>query len=146
MKKCSKCQVKKEENCFSFKNKKLKKLQSSCKMCQSIVHRKHYLSNKNLYIEKSRESNKIYRSRNRDFIREYKTKAGCKFCDETCHVCLDFHHEDPTQKEVNVSRISNDSMSIESIKREIEKCIVVCSNCHRKLHAGLISYPSRLNT
>jgi hypothetical protein len=72
------------------------------------------------------------------FFDQYKENKGCKFCGETCSICLDFHHKDPTQKDRNVSRMKNSSHSIKAIKKEIHKCIVVCSNCHRKLHAGMI--------
>lgn len=45
--------------------------------------------------------------------------------------CLDFHHL--KDKEFNISNeIRN--LSIENLKKEINKCVVLCSNCHRKLH------------
>jgi hypothetical protein len=137
-KKCSCCQLEKNESSFGFKNKKLGKLQSKCKQCQAIYHKKHYETNKQKYLNKSKKNNKIYKANNKIFIDQYKESKGCKFCNEKCAVCLDFHHEDPIAKEMNVSRMKNSSHSIKTITREISKCIVICSNCHRKLHAGLI--------
>lgn len=69
-------------------------------------------------------------------FRAWKTERGCLHCDETEGVCLDLHHPDPTEKEKNPSDLVGGSWK--KLMEEAEKCIVVCSNCHRKLHAGLI--------
>jgi hypothetical protein len=60
-------------------------------------------------------------------------------CGERTPICLEFHHLDPAQKKFNVGRIINSTPSVATIQREIDKCIVLCANCHRKFHAGLIS-------
>ncbi len=49
---------------------------------------------------------------------------------------LEFHHRDPTQKDFNVSRKGH-CRSWERVSREIEKCDLLCANCHRELHAEL---------
>jgi hypothetical protein len=139
MKKCTACNESKEESCFYFKNKKTGKLQSKCKSCSSNYSKKHYTNNKKIYIERARNSNQKANVRNRKFVSDYKSYAGCKVCGENCHVCLDFHHIDSKNKTRNISRMSNEAWSLESIMKEIDKCIVLCSNCHRKLHCNLIS-------
>lgn len=48
--------------------------------------------------------------------------------------CLEFHHKDPSKKEVTLSRAVNNGWSIERMEKEIAKCVVLCANCHRKLH------------
>jgi transcriptional regulator of aromatic amino acid metabolism len=45
---------------------------------------------------------------------------------------LDFHHVDPSGKDLNVSAIKN--TAFEKIIPELDKCILVCSNCHREIH------------
>jgi hypothetical protein len=137
-KKCSVCQEEKTESCFGFKNKKLGKLQSRCKECQAQYHKQHYELNKQRYLYKTKIRNKKYKKENKDFINQYKSSKGCKYCKEKTAVCLDFHHKDPKVKEANISRMKNSSHSKKTILREMSKCIVVCSNCHRKLHAGII--------
>ena len=47
---------------------------------------------------------------------------------------LDMHHLDPTHKEFAI--YSRWSISVDRLKDEVKKCIVLCSNCHRELHAG----------
>lgn len=63
----------------------------------------------------------------------------CYICGyDRCKEALDFHHLDPTQKEFNLSSrdLSSDWLIV---KPEIDKCVLLCSNCHRELHAGLIT-------
>ena len=58
------------------------------------------------------------------------TKEGKVFLKDDV-ACLDFHHL--RDKEFNIANeIKN--LSIDNLKKEIDKCIVLCANCHRKLH------------
>jgi len=80
-------------------------------------------------------SKKIIHNRKRglialQWIREYKNKIGCLYCGEKDYRCLDFHHKDPKDKKRCLSQMHLYSMA--TIKKEIEKCEVICSNCHRK--------------
>ena len=52
-------------------------------------------------------------------------------CGEKDIACLDFHHINNKVRDVS-SLIKNENLN--KVKLEIEKCIVLCSNCHRKLH------------
>ena len=49
---------------------------------------------------------------------------------------LDFHHIDPTEKDFAISTFKN--KKIDKLKEELDKCILVCSNCHGEIHDGLI--------
>jgi hypothetical protein len=69
----------------------------------------------------------------RQWLREYKSHLRCERCGEDHPACLDFHHRDPEQKEVIVSKLVDQrGWGIERILREIAKCEVICANCHRK--------------
>jgi len=46
---------------------------------------------------------------------------------------LEFHHKDPNKKDFNVSR-NGHCRSWLRVRKEIEKCILLCANCHRELH------------
>lgn len=63
-------------------------------------------------------------------------RLACSKCGEDHPACLDFHHRDPKKKEFNLSSgmVSTYGYSKEKILREMEKCDVLCSNCHRKHH------------
>lgn len=66
-------------------------------------------------------------------------KVSCETCGEETKACLQFHHKDPSQKEGNVIGLASRSMA--RLAAEIEKCVVVCANCHIKIHAGLLDCP-----
>lgn len=61
-------------------------------------------------------------------------KIACLSCGETDPDCLDFHHRDPGSKAMTVSQAMR-GPSFARLKAEIEKCDVICANCHRKQHA-----------
>lgn len=65
-------------------------------------------------------------------IAQYKRGKSCG-CGENHPACLDFHHVGD-DKEITVSNAVKDGWSIERVMREIQKCILLCANCHRKLH------------
>jgi hypothetical protein len=70
---------------------------------------------------------------------EYKG-GKCAICGyDKCNDALDFHHIDPTQKEYNISSVK--SKNIEALKKELDKCVLLCSNCHREVHAGVSVCP-----
>ena len=138
MKTCTLCKKSKNESEFYIKTKEPLKYHSRCKICQSKYNKKHYIENKDKYKTKAKTNNKIYKDKNRDYFNKLKQSKGCYFCNEDTPCCLDFHHLDPDKKENQVARMISSSLSISKIKKEISKCIVVCSNCHRKLHNGIL--------
>lgn len=67
---------------------------------------------------------------------EYKG-GKCERCGySTCIDALDFHHLDPKQKDFGISA-KGFTRSWESVKNELDKCMMVCSNCHREIHHSL---------
>ncbi len=75
----------------------------------------------------------------RDWFQRYKALQQCELCNENHPATLDFHHRNSATKlmEVGVMVSSVPKFSKEEIREEIRKCIVVCANCHRKLHWDL---------
>lgn len=65
-------------------------------------------------------------------------KGGeCEACGySTCIDALDFHHKDPTEKDFGISH-KGVTLSLAKMKKEVDKCSLLCSNCHREVHAGL---------
>lgn len=72
----------------------------------------------------------------RSWFRKYKEGKFCYICKEKETCCLDFHHIIPSKKILSVSKMVNKGKPKKLILREIRKCIVLCSNCHIKLHKG----------
>ena len=54
---------------------------------------------------------------------------------------LDFHHRDPSEKDFTVSQYAN--LSWDKIVKELEKCDLLCANCHRELHDSNIGPEGR---
>ncbi len=67
----------------------------------------------------------------------FKSTLCCVVCGESEACCLDFHHKDPNTKDAEVSRMAR-THGVYKLQQELLKCVVLCSNCHRKVHAGLI--------
>jgi hypothetical protein len=69
-------------------------------------------------------------------------KGGkCVVCGyDKCLAALDFHHLDDTKKDFSIAacKLSN----FEKVRVELNKCILVCSNCHREIHSGLTAVPN----
>ena len=89
----------------------------------------YYQRNKDIY----RQKNKEFRDRFRKWWKAYKNKLVCPRCGESHPACLDIHHIHPKQKESTVA-ILVAKRSKKRVLSEIRKCIVLCSNCHKKEH------------
>jgi len=95
--------------------------------------REYYKKHKKQYKEKAAR----VRAETQAKINAIKAAKGCLFCSEKEPVCLDFHHVNSEEKEQSVSFWAQSS-SFKKALEEIQHCICVCSNCHRKIHAGLL--------
>ena len=89
----------------------VQRYKSKCKICQGEVDRARY-------------------KRQRDFLGSLKLR--CEKCGETRPEVLDFHHRNPAEKDFTIGR--SPIRTEESLMVEIEKCVVLCSNCHREFH------------
>lgn len=76
-------------------------------------------------------------------VKDYKKMAidylggKCSKCGyDKCNRALEFHHKDRTTKKYEISKIFH-RLSWEEIKKELDKCILVCSNCHREIEDSL---------
>ena len=80
------------------------------------------------------ESVVSWRKRTKKKLVEYKG-GKCECCGyDKCIEALEFHHLDPGKKDFT---ISGTSRSFDILKIEADKCILVCSNCHKEIHAGV---------
>jgi transcription elongation factor Elf1 len=101
---------------------------------QKEYQHNHYLKNK----PKRMQGQKDKRGKAKKWLAEYKKSLACLVCGEDEGVCLDFHHLDETKKSFTISTAVGRTASIDDVLQELEKCVVLCSNCHRKFHAGLL--------
>ena len=71
----------------------------------------------------------------------------CELCGYSkSNWALEFHHLNPSEKEFSFGRILARPKNLPTIERELNKCVLVCSNCHKELHAGVTSLPESITT
>ena len=96
---------------------------------------KRWQYNKNWYKLNRERRNEYFRVRRAamvDLLNEYKMQCGCVYCHNNS-LALEFHHVG-SEKVANVCRLV--CRSWENIKTEIDKCEVVCANCHAIITKG----------
>lgn len=135
MKLCTKCNTRKNKKEFHKNKTKPDGLQPHCKQCAKQHHTTWYQQNKKRVMQHTCNR----RQRLNERIDKIKKQTGCVICGEDEVICLDFHHLSEHKKERNVSDMVRFGPSWDTLQQEIDKCIVVCSNCHRKIHGGLIN-------
>ena len=69
-------------------------------------------------------------------------KGGrCRICGYDSWIgALEFHHPDPSKKDFSISA-DGTTRSWERVRQEVDKCILLCANCHREVHAGVTQLP-----
>lgn len=71
---------------------------------------------------------------------EYKGGKCCVCGYNRCVSAMTFHHIDPSQKDFGISH-KGLSRSWDKVAKELDKCVLVCNNCHAEVHENLISIP-----
>lgn len=127
-KKCTKCNRILSLDNFRWKNKALNKKHSRCKQCEKEIEKANYEKRKDAIIARAYQ----YKQENVNLVNFYKQQGCCK-CGEKRGYVLDFHHINPNQKDNTIAHMIKSS-SLENLKKEIEKCALLCANCHREFH------------
>jgi hypothetical protein len=82
------------------------------------------------------ERHKLHRNKQKYvsklYVRDYKIENNCEKCGENDHNCMVFHHDDPDSKEAKIPQLYK--YGVKKVQREIDKCSLLCHNCHSKLH------------
>lgn len=137
LKKCRRCKILSEHG---QDKKRRDSLQPICKVCRRKEGRAGYLKNSLPYKKRARIQRNKLRIELRNVVETIKQNTGCRLCGERETCCLDFHHV--LRKDFHISRAMTRGRTV--FKKEIMKCAVLCSNCHRKDHAGLLDVPLSL--
>ncbi len=102
------------------------------------AQRRHYINNKSKYIE----SGRLNRLKAKNYVLEIKKTKKCESCGEDNILCLDFHHVDRENKIATISQMIRCRFAKKNIKEELDKCICLCVNCHRKIkHSFRLTEP-----
>ena len=78
------------------------------------------------------------RAKKKRLLVDYKG-GKCEHCGFQCDVMsvYDFHHKDPSVKDFGISSSSGNGKSLEKAKQEVDKCLLLCRNCHAIEHHRL---------
>lgn len=129
---CPKCDVEKplEEGFYRRTGKRAGEFTSWCKACHRAYYRRKKEADPQYFMRYQART----RAAKRKEFTERKVAAGCEDCGESHPACLEYHHLDPSQKEREVMKLVDSNASRTRIEAEVSKCVVLCSNCHRKRH------------
>jgi DNA-binding NarL/FixJ family response regulator len=125
-------------NCKVFKNevlalkeagKTIKEIAIELQRPESSV-RRHFCDGKRTSVRENRQKKKFE-------IDKFKVSKGCYLCSESDPRTLQFHHVDSNEKEATISKMLSNGVGLKKIFEEINKCEVVCANCHLKIHNEL---------
>ena len=104
---------------------------------------KEYKALDNYYFSKGKLSQKVckdcvrqkekdkYHSK-QDELNKFKQAHPCVKCGCSKFYLIDFHHLNPAEKDFTIS--DNSHAKIETLMKEIDKCVPLCANCHREFH------------
>lgn len=157
---CKICKENKKIEDFAIQNAKTGALRALCKECYKAYRkerrscperveeqkkkcREAYAKNKEYYIQKASEyQKKLPKEIRKKYVtksrlkkqkewRDWKKTLKCSKCEENDYCCLEFHHVDPSKKDGLITKLRFSKIKLE---KELQKCIILCSNCHRKEH------------
>ena len=82
---------------------------------------------------------KAFRKRQKQLAVDYKGSKCIQCGYYRCLRALEFHHLDPKEKDVNIGTMLSRQKSFDQMKIELDKCILLCSNCHKEEHERLLT-------
>lgn len=130
---CTKCKQEKLLEEFYFKNKEKNIKNSRCKICceQSRNSKKHYQEYKDNYILRNKVRRENLIKTNVPKLLDYYKTHNCVDCGESDPIVLEFDHLIQKDKKYGISNMLG-NYHWDKILSEIEKCEVVCANCHKR--------------
>jgi len=140
-------------NSYHNKTSPKRRPEGNCKNCNKNISTKFKFCSQECreeHMNQFEKQNKTYediRKTNNKSVASYrrnmKTKAieykggRCMVCGyNKCEGVLSFHHLNPKEKDFKIS--SGNTVSWERLKPELDKCVMLCMNCHTEVHAGMI--------
>ena len=130
MKICTKCKLSLPLSEF-YNHKGRSKPFSYCKKCNSKRVKEYYNRNKPLVRKNANKNRKEHLLESKKLIDERRDSPCCDCKNRFPIVCMDFDHLPEYAKMFSVCEARHRYFNLEKIKTEMEKCEVVCSNCHR---------------
>lgn len=123
-----------------FRWSKIEKELDKCILLCANCHQEHHF-NERASLDDRQISKRIYLS--------YKNNS-CEECGyDKCQASLTFHHLDPSVKEIQFANLNERLNSLDDlssvIKQELDKCSLLCNNCHREKHIDFDFYKEHMD-
>jgi hypothetical protein len=124
---CSRCKQELSINNFNKDKKSKDKIARICKKCI------------NEYNHRICDERKAY-------CLSFKKNKGCLICKEECIHTLHFHHLKDKKFKISKywTKVKGQNISEKDLREELKKCVLICANCHAKLHKGLLKIDGSL--
>jgi hypothetical protein len=126
---CGRCGETKPVESLNWRRKERGQRDNVCRPCRAVYKHEHYSANKLRYIAQARERKRGLALERTEWLLHYFETHPCLDCGESDAVVLEFDHR--RDKEFNIGGVLP-YRNWEMILTEIEKCDVVCANCHRR--------------
>ncbi len=127
-----------KEHQLNYRKRQRYENPNKCVICARIIpygskkHTPYKLCSNKCREIKRKINQKSLRHKQFKIFEEYKLSIGCALCGyRKCPACLDFHHVTDKKFRIDASRFY--SMS-DTVIDEIQKCILLCKNCHYEIH------------
>lgn len=131
---------------FKYLKKKEIGLERKCPKCEKVLpstdfYKRRRIDYSSTYCKICTSEQTLNRmQRLKKQMVDYKG-GSCMICGYKKYMgALDFHHLNPKEKDFNLAHMKKYTFD-EKIKKELDKCILVCSNCHREIHGKIVVPP-----
>ena len=101
-------------------------------------NRAYYQRNREHLLKKQAEKNKRFAENRRKWLVDYKKTLKCVRCYESHPATLTFHHRNNAEKSFEIGNAVALGVGLKRLLAEIEKCEVLCANCHAKEHLAYL--------
>lgn len=133
LRRCGRCQIEKPESDYTThpngRGPGRSKTDCYCRPCRAEYGREHYVKHKSRYVENAMKRTQKILRQNMRLLVDYLLEHPCVDCGEPDPLVLEFDHL--RDKRFEIARGVRDKNWAELVS-EIEKCEVVCANCHRR--------------
>ncbi len=128
---CRKCGLDLQPDAFDFRDKVRGLRKTTCRDCVRAYSKAHYEANRDVYIARAKAGNRKTVADQRSIIAGLRGRpcTDCKgvFPPE----CMEFDHRSGVEKSANIADMPKRYYSKRLLAAELEKCDLVCANCHR---------------
>ena len=131
MKRCVVCRGLKDEEEFNWRWKAQGRRWGACKACQRQQKNRYYATHRGEYKARKRVRTQTIRDSARQFVLDYLSIHPCVECGESDPMVLNSAHI-RGRKSKAVSLMVSEGKPFDAIQAEIDKCQVLCANCHRR--------------